>query len=70
MDWLITPGIVVTLAGIGLLIWCIYQVWNAKRTGADDETLRNVLQSVVPWNLAAMGISAVGLMMVVVGLLL
>jgi len=70
MDWLIAPGIVVTLAGIGLLVWCIYRVWNAKRNGADDDTLRNVLQSVMPWNLGAMGISAIGLMMVVVGLLL
>ncbi len=70
MDWLVAPGILVTFAGIGLLMWCIFRVWDAKRKGADDEALRAVLQSVMPWNLGAMGISAIGLMMVVVGLML
>ncbi len=70
MGWLIFPGIVLSLVGIALLIWCIARVWKAKKSGADDDALRATLQAVLPWNLAAMGLSGIGLMLVVIGVLL
>lgn len=70
MDWLILPGILVTLIGLGLLIYTIAGVWAAKRGGLSDDAMRAKLQSAVNWNLAAMGCSGLGLMMVAVGVLL
>ncbi len=70
MDWLIWTGAGVTLLGLAVLIWCILIVARARRQGLDDDALRAKLQSVVPLNMGALFLSAVGLMMVVVGILL
>ena len=70
MGILIATGAVVTLIGLGLLIWCITRVTRARKSGLPDEELRNVMQSTVAMNLAALFISALGLMMGVVGILL
>ncbi len=67
---LIPVGTVVTLLGLGLLLWCVLRVARARRSGASDEALKAVLQSTVPLNLGALCLSAVGLMLVVVGILL
>jgi hypothetical protein len=45
-------------------------VWRAKRAGLDDATLRARLQRVVAWNLGALFLSAIGLALIAVGLLL
>lgn len=70
MDGLIWTGAAVTLAGLGGLIWCIVKVAAARRAGLDDATLRARLQHVVALNLGALLLSALGLMMVVAGILL
>lgn len=70
MQSLIPIGAVVTLAGLALLLWCILKVARARRAGADPETLKATLKSTVSLNLAALCLSAIGLMMVVVGILL
>lgn len=70
MEYLIWPGAGVTLIGLGLLVWCILQVLKAKREGLDEAQMRARLQGIVAWNMAALGISAIGLMMVVVGIVL
>lgn len=70
MDWLIIPGIVVTFIGLGLLFYTITRIMRAKKQGLSDDEMKLQLQSAVAWNLGAMGCSAIGLMMVVIGIML
>ena len=63
-------GAGITLIGLGLLVWCIVKVAGAKRAGLPDDALRARLQSVVALNLIAMGVSGLGLMIVIVGIVL
>ncbi|MDC0860777.1 hypothetical protein OAP54_03910 [Planktomarina temperata] len=70
MDWLIIPGIVVTFIGLGLLFYTIARIMRAKKQGLTDEQMKLQLQSAVAWNLGAMGCAAIGLMMVVIGIML
>ena len=70
MDILIWGGAAVTLVGFAGIIWTILSVLRAKRAGLDDATLRLRLNRILPVNLAALLLSVVGLMMVVVGIVL
>lgn len=63
-------GSVVSLVGVAGLIWCILIALRAKRADLDDAELKARLQRVVAINLAALFLSATGLMMVIVGILL
>ena len=69
MNWLIFLGIGVTAIGLAVLIWCILRVLKAKRAELDEEAMKAELQTVLPWNLAAMGISGIGLMCVILGII-
>lgn len=70
MHALIWGGTAVTLAGLVGLLWCIVSVARAKRSGMDDAALKARLQRVVVINLAALLVSALGLMIVVTGVIL
>lgn len=70
MENLIWIGALVTLLGLAGLIWCILKVQRARKRGLDDAALKAELQKVVALNLGALLLSAIGLMMVVVGILL
>jgi len=70
MENLIWIGAAVTLLGLAGLVWCILKVARAKRQGLDDAALKAELQKVVAFNLGALFLSAIGLMMVVLGILL
>ncbi len=70
MDWMIWIGAAMTLAGVAGLAWCILQAVRAKARGLDDAAMRAALQRVVAVNVGALAVSALGLMMVVVGVLL
>ena len=70
METLVWVGAAVTLLGVGGLVWCIVAVMRARRAGLDDEALKARLQKVVGLNLAALFVSAIGLMMVIVGIFL
>ncbi len=70
MEWMIWIGAALTLAGVAGLGWCIRLAVRAKARGLDDAAMRAALQRVVTLNLAALGVSALGLMLVVVGVLL
>ena len=63
-------GAALSVAGIAILIWCIAVVARARRAGLDDAAMRARLHRVVIWNLAALALSGIGLMMVVAGILL
>jgi hypothetical protein len=62
--------VALSLAGLAGILGCIVAVWRAKRAGLDDATLRARLQRVVAWNLGALFLSAIGLALIAVGLLL
>lgn len=70
MEWLIWAGAVVSTIGLAGIIACIVKVTQARRAGLDDAALRAKLQRVVVWNMGALFISVIGLMMVVTGILL
>ena len=70
MAWLILPGIAVTLAGLAGLIYCVGVALKARKAGLNEEDMRKKLQGLVAWNMGALALSALGLMMVVSGLLL
>ena len=70
MVWLIRIGILFTLLGligIGLFIRGVLRV---RKSGLDDADMRVALQRLVPLNLGAFLLSALGLMLVVTGVIL
>ena len=70
LNVLIWLGAGLTAVGIAMLIWCILIAVRAKRAGLEDDALKARLQRVVVLNLGALAISAIGLMMVIVGVFL
>jgi hypothetical protein len=70
MEWLIWIGAAVSLGGIAGLLRCIQLALRARKSGLDSAAMRARLQQIVTFNLAALGVSALGLMMVVMGIIL
>ena len=70
MELLIWIGSILSILGLDGLFWCIKTVLKAKKRAASDEELRSSLQKVVPLNMAALFLSAIGLMLVVLGIML
>ena len=70
MEILIWIGSILSLLGLVGLFWCIRTVLRAKKTARSDEELRMSLQKVVPFNMAALFLSAIGLMLVILGIML
>lgn len=63
-------GSAISLLGVLGLVYCIIRVSLAKRANFEDETMRTVLKKVVPLNLAALFLSVIGLMTVIIGIFL
>ncbi|AMY69001.1 hypothetical protein [Frigidibacter mobilis] len=70
MDILIWIGAAISAAGLVGILWCIVAVARARRAGLEDEALRLRLQKAVTLNLAALMVSMLGLMLVVLGIVL
>lgn len=70
MEWLIGLGALISLAGIAGLIWCILMALKARQVADNEDDMRVRLQKVVVLNMGALGVSALGLMIVVSGILL
>ncbi|KAJ56037.1 hypothetical protein ACMU_09755 [Actibacterium mucosum KCTC 23349] len=70
MELLVWAGAVLSLLGIGALVWCILQAVKARRERLEGEAMKARLQRVVVVNMAALFVSAIGLMMVVLGVFL
>ena len=70
MEILVWTGALVTLAGVAVLVWCIVAVQRARRQALDEAALKARLQKAVAMNTGALALSAVGLMIVIVGILL
>ena len=70
MDLLIWFGSILSILGLIGLFWCIKTVLRAKKLATSDEELRSSLKKVVPLNMAALFLSAIGLMLVILGIML
>ncbi|APG46700.1 MULTISPECIES: hypothetical protein [Phaeobacter] len=67
---LVWAGAAVSVAGLVGLMWSVVRVMQAKRQKLDDDALRAVVQKVLPYNLGALFLSVIGLMLVMLGLTL
>ncbi len=70
MSWMIWPGALVALSGVLGLGYCIITAAKARRENLDANQMQARLQRLVAMNMAALAISSIGLMMVVIGILL
>ena len=70
MVWLVYIGTALALLGCLGIVWCIAAILRARRTGLDDADLRARLNRLLPVNLGSFMVAALGLMMVVTGVLL
>ena len=70
MELLIWVGSILSILGLAGLFWCIKTVLKAKKSAVSDEELRSSLQKVVPLNMASLFLSAIGLMLVILGIML
>ena len=68
MEVLVWSGAVVSVCGLAGLVWCILRVARARRAGLSDEELREAVRKVVPINMGSLGLSVIGLMMVILGI--
>ncbi|MFC3613571.1 hypothetical protein ACFORG_07345 [Lutimaribacter marinistellae] len=65
---MIWAGTGLSIAGLAGLVWSIVKVAKARRANLPDEELRAAVQAVLPWNLGALFLSVIGLMLVMLGI--
>lgn len=70
MELAIWGGAILTLLGVAGLFWCVALAMKARRQKLPDEAMKALLQRVVVLNVAALGVSALGLMLVVFGVII
>ena len=70
MRVLIWIGALLTLAGLGLLVWLIGNVMKLRKSGLDEAAMRARLEKLGPMNFGALALSFLGLIMVVMGIAL
>ncbi len=67
-DIIVWGGAALSVAGLAGLVWCILRVMKARKAGLPDDELRATVQGVLPWNMGALFLSVIGLMMVILGI--
>ena len=67
MIWI---GAGLALAGVAGLGWCVLSATRARREGLEGEAMAARLRRLVAVNLGALAVSAIGLMLVVLGVVL
>ena len=70
MDFLIWGGAVVSFSGLVGLIWCINKARQAKNATSSDEELNAAIRKLIPWNMGALFLSTIGLIIVILGIFL
>ncbi len=70
LEIVVWVGAGLSLIGLAGLIWCIIRVARARKANLSDDDLRAEVRAVLPYNLGALLLSILGLMLVVVGVLL
>ncbi|NKB27122.1 MAG: hypothetical protein GKR99_06035 [Rhodobacteraceae bacterium] len=68
MNWIIWTGAGVALLGLAGIFCAIWLVMKARNAGLSDDELRARVQKVLPLNMIAVFVSAIGLMIVVLGI--
>jgi len=69
-ELMIWAGAAVTLIGVAGLLACVVYALKLRRAGLDDDALRAGLRRGVLWNTAALFLSVIGLMLVILGIAL
>ena len=67
---MIWAGAGISVIGLAGIIWCIVRVARARRAKLGDDEMNAVIQSIIPMNMGALFLSAIGLMLVAVGVIL
>ncbi|MFC7703291.1 hypothetical protein ACFQXB_03670 [Plastorhodobacter daqingensis] len=70
MEWLIWTGAAAALLGVAGLIWCVVLALGLRKSSLPEDEQRRRLQRVVIINMSALGLSALGLVLVVAGIIL
>jgi hypothetical protein len=70
MGFLIWGGAVVSFSGLVGLIWCIIKARQTKNAASSDEELNAAIRTLIPWNMGALFLSTIGLIIVIVGIFL
>ena len=70
MELLIWMGSILSILGLVGLFWCIKTVLKAKKLATTDDELRSSLRRAVPLNMASLFLSALGLILVILGIML
>jgi hypothetical protein len=70
MEILVWIGAGLSLMGLAGVIWSMVKVARAKGRNLPDAELREVMRAMLPWNIGALFVSVLGLVMVTVGLAL
>lgn len=70
MEILIWIGAALSLLGVAGLGYCILLAMRARNANLPEDEARKSLQKVVVYNMGALGVSALGLMLVVLGIFL
>lgn len=67
MQALVWSGTLVSLFGVAGLVYCVMRALRVRRAGLPEEAARMELQRVVVINMGALALSALGLILVVLG---
>jgi len=70
MDWLIIIGTLIVVVGLAGVVVSAVRVLRSRRSGLDDAALKEVIRKAMVLNVGAFALSALGLMMVVIGVIL
>jgi hypothetical protein len=70
MDWLILLGTLISAIGLVGLVVSALRVLKARRAGLGEDALKEAVRNAMVLNMGAFALSALGLMMVVVGVIL
>ncbi|NPD15709.1 hypothetical protein HOY34_10895 [Xinfangfangia sp. D13-10-4-6] len=68
MTYLIWPGAFLSLLGVLGLVWCVIKGLSIRRSGASDDQMRLELRKLFTVNFASLGLSVLGLALVILGI--
>ncbi|SPJ23865.1 hypothetical protein [Palleronia abyssalis] len=70
MEYIIWIGTALSCLGLAGLVYCVIAALRAKRAGLDEDEMRARLKRLVGWNMGALLLSTLGLVIVITGLFL
>ena len=70
MTALVWIGAALAVLGLAGLVYCIAVAIRARRAGLEGSAMEARLRKLVAWNLGALAVSTLGLMLVILGVFL